>query len=89
MTSHNIVYGLDKNSYQTTNTQHFLEKDMSGAKANAELMKQRGKSLKKSNFHFGHDGGAGLNQPSGSSRLTPAQSAGQSITQDASKTLAK
>lgn len=55
MTKHSIVYGFDKSGYSTSNAaqEHEGSKD---AVATSNLSKQRGAQLKKSNFHFGHDG---------------------------------
>ena len=56
MTGHSIVYGFDRQAFTTTNNDALTQKDLSGSVENAWLLKERGATLKQSNFHFGHDG---------------------------------
>ena len=54
MTKSRIYHGRDRAGYTTTNASNYTQKDSDHLKTQKQT-EERGKKLKKSNFHFGHD----------------------------------
>ena len=84
MQKHSIVYGFDRQSYDTTNLQAH---DLNHYEKDNKLLKQRAADLRKNNFHFwDQNDDKGLNSGHAQS---PAQHVGAAIGGQQSKTISQ